>query len=98
MLVRADNKTRHKYVTFQQGRSRPYALKICVDGRTQHFGYYATAEEAALEYARHVGRLCSGSSRFLQQQTGSSLPRVSRTSSSQRRGRPKIAKVYAVRP
>ena len=25
------------------------------DAEQQYFGYYATAEEAALEYARHVG-------------------------------------------
>ena len=56
MLVRADNKTRYKNVTFHQGRSRPYELKIRVEGRMQYFGNYATAEEAALTYARHVGR------------------------------------------
>ena len=54
-LVRAGNTVGYKGVAFKQGRSRPYELKITVEGHTQHFGYYATAEEAALEYARHVG-------------------------------------------
>jgi hypothetical protein len=60
MLVRADSKAGFKGVTYVQGnktgRSRPYALKIWAEGRAQRLGYYATAEEAALEYARHVGK------------------------------------------
>ena len=55
-LVRSDNKMGYKNVTFHQGKMRPYQLKIKVVGRQQHFGYYATAEEAALAYAQHVGK------------------------------------------
>ena len=54
-LVRSDNKAGYKGVSFHQGKMRPYQLTIKVVGRQQHFGYYATPEEAALEYARHVG-------------------------------------------
>ena len=34
-LVRADNNTTYKNVSFKQGRSRPYQLKITVAGRKQ---------------------------------------------------------------
>ncbi len=51
-LVRADNKTRYKNVYFRQGKPRPYELKITVEGRSQHFGSFATGEEAALHLAR----------------------------------------------
>ncbi len=53
--MRTDTKTGYKGVNFRQGKPRPYQLQIRVEGHQQYFGYYATAEEAALEYARHVG-------------------------------------------
>ena len=54
-VLTKSNTTGFKNVTFQKGRSRPYELQICQNGERKSLGTFATAEEAALEYARWLG-------------------------------------------
>ena len=44
------------YCSNPEGKTRPYQLKIHKHGRELFLGAFATAEEAALQYARHVGK------------------------------------------
>jgi hypothetical protein len=37
-----------------------YQAKVQENGKWRHLGYFATAEEAALCYARHIGAVASG--------------------------------------
>ena len=52
-LVRVEtSKTGYKGVTFCSGKSKPYHAHVWRSGKTMNLGYFATAEEAALCYAR----------------------------------------------
>jgi hypothetical protein len=51
----ADNLSGLKGVTYDRGvyrRRRPWAARICVNGKRQHLGYFATPEAAHLAYMR----------------------------------------------
>ena len=51
-LLKSDYATGFKRVSFQSGKSKPYQAKVQRDGMEVNLGSYATAEEAALCYAR----------------------------------------------
>lgn len=54
LLQRSNNATGYKGVSFNPTRiERPFCLQFYVSGKQKTLGYFATAEEAALEYARH---------------------------------------------
>ena len=56
-LLRARNTTGFKYVVHHKNHGpRPFGLRITQDGHLLHLGTFATAEEAALQYARQYGR------------------------------------------
>ena len=56
-LLRARNTTGFKYVVHHKNHGpRPFGLRITQDGQLLHLGTFATAEEAALQYARQYGR------------------------------------------
>jgi hypothetical protein len=50
--MRSDNKTGFRGVTACPGKSMKWRSIITVAGRTQHLGYFQSAEEAALAYDR----------------------------------------------
>ena len=52
MLVVAENKTGYFGVKLQPGRSKPYLAQVWRGGKDVRLGNFATAEEAALCYAR----------------------------------------------
>ena len=56
-LVRADNATGFRGVARNEKacKSKPYQAYLNHNRKQQHLGYYATAEEAALAYARALG-------------------------------------------
>ena len=55
-LVRAsDNATGFRGVKHGERRSKPFQALVWRNGKMQHLGRYATAEEAALAYARELG-------------------------------------------
>ena len=57
ILLRARNSTGFKYVVHHKNYGpRPFGLRITQDGHLLHLGTFATAEEAALQYARLYGR------------------------------------------
>ena len=51
-LLKADNSSGYKGVSFSSGRSKPYQAHVRRGGRTVSLGFFATAEEAALITAR----------------------------------------------
>ena len=52
-LLKADNTAGYKGVSFNSScKTKPYQAKLKRDGKDVSFGYFATAEEAALHYAR----------------------------------------------
>ena len=54
-LVLADNATGFKDVFRNPLARRPFKAYPTVKGRSEHLGYFATAEEAALVIARFFG-------------------------------------------
>jgi len=53
LLRSADNSTGYKSVSFKSSlKSKPYQAQVKRGGKTMRFGYFATAEEAALSIAR----------------------------------------------
>ena len=60
-LVKADNFSGFKGVYFHNGRAKPYQVQVGRGGKTVHLGRFATAEAAALCYARTLeGRRFDG--------------------------------------
>ena len=53
-LLPADSMTGFKGVNFISGRHKPYKAQVWRGGKQVHLGTFATAEEAALSYARDV--------------------------------------------
>lgn len=75
-LVRADNATGYEGVSFEPARcaelARPFrARRILEGGATKHLGYFSSALEAALGYARALG---SKSSRTAAAEAAQRLP------------------------
>ena len=56
-LMRFDNATGFRGVTFhrQSKRAKPFQANPCRNGKHEHLGHFATAEEAALAVARWWG-------------------------------------------
>ena len=54
-LVRAENATGFKGVYHGKNASTPFTATLKRDGRKNHLGTFATAEEAALAVARYLG-------------------------------------------
>ena len=59
-LLRAENATGYKHVSRKEGRSagsirKPFIATLWHNGALKGFGYFATAEEAALAIARFLG-------------------------------------------
>ena len=55
-LLRAENATGFKHVCRDDRKSKPFQANLYNAGRTNHLGYFATAEEAALAVARFLGQ------------------------------------------
>ena len=55
-LLRAENATGFKGVSRGGSVSKPFQANLYNAGRTNHLGYFATAEEAALAVARFLGQ------------------------------------------
>ena len=53
-LLPADNLAGFKYVSLKRGRPEPFEAQLTRDGRQISLGHFATAEEAALCYARQI--------------------------------------------
>ena len=51
----SDNATGFRGVKHGERRSKPFQALVWRNGKMQHLGRYATAEEAALAYARELG-------------------------------------------
>ena len=49
-------KSGYKGVHFKPSKSKPYQATACGNRKNQHLGHFVTAEEAALCYARHIGK------------------------------------------
>ena len=57
LVVAPGTKTGFRGVHFKPSKSKPYQATACGGGRkNQHLGHFLTAEEAALCYARHIGK------------------------------------------
>ena len=56
-LVRSENAAGFKGVTHHEkaSKSKPFQAKHCHGGKKRSLGYFASAEEAALAYARELG-------------------------------------------
>ena len=54
-LVPASNATGFKGVSHRSGSSRPYKAEIGQNGKQRYLGSFASAAEAALAVARHLG-------------------------------------------
>ena len=52
LLKSASSNTGYKGVSFHSGKTKPYHAQVCRGGKTVSLGGFATAEEAALCYAR----------------------------------------------
>ena len=51
-LLTADSSSGYKGVSFESKKAKPYKVKVHRGGKQVSLGYYATAEAAALCYAR----------------------------------------------
>ena len=56
LVVAPGTKTGFKGVHFKPSKSKPYQATACGNRKNQHLGHFVTAEEAALCYARHIGK------------------------------------------
>ena len=54
--MRAENATGFKGVSRNGSAIKPFQANLYNAGRTNHLGYFATAEEAALAVARFLGQ------------------------------------------
>ena len=55
-MIRSDNATGFMGVCKNNpGRSKPYSAALMLNSKREHLGSFATAEEAALAYARALG-------------------------------------------
>ena len=56
LILAPRTKSGYKGVHLKPSKSKPYQTTACGNRKNQHLGRFATAAEAALCYARHIGR------------------------------------------
>ena len=56
LVLAPGTKSGYKGVHFKPSKSKPYQATACGNRKNQHLGHFVTAEEAALCYARHIGK------------------------------------------
>ena len=56
LVIAPGTKSGYKGVHLKSSKSKPYQATACGNGKNQHLGRFATAAEAALCYARYIGR------------------------------------------
>ena len=56
LVLAPGTKSGYKGVHFKSSKSKPYQATACGNRKNQHLGHFVTAQEAALCYARHIGK------------------------------------------